>query len=265
MMTNRNTRLLSFDSCKICLQVFLDFTLQKQNKTTVMNNHQLRKIFISVLLSVCSVIFAFGQNEKSLVDRILKNPEYQNQWSEIQQMRKENVSDKTILDYLGEKTNEKVKRLKKLNPVTSFEPKNTFLKGNLPITNSSCSGLGVDNGWGAWQARTGSIAAGVITWDAAGWVAPASPRFNLTSGSGIDACTPGPNAASPSLPVVCPGFGNASIQIGQLQTNGALGNCGTTVQVLPPPVPPQLMPGGCVEQLTYPLTVTASDTNFVYS
>ena len=93
MMKNRNTRLLSFDSCKICLQVFLDFTLQKQNKTTVMNNHQLRKIFISVLLSVCSVIFAFGQNEKSLVDRILKNPEYQNQWSEIQQMRKENASE----------------------------------------------------------------------------------------------------------------------------------------------------------------------------
>ena len=231
-----------------------------------MKTNLLFRTSILSLLLVCSAGFSFAQNERALVNRILKNPEYQAQWSSIEKMRGENTSDQKILDYLNGLSEARAKQAAKLNVLAKTSGANdNFFQGPPPVTNATCSGLGVETGWGAWQSRTGSISSGTITWDAAGWVAPVGPRFNLTSGTGTDACTPGPVPGAPTLPVVCPGFGNASIQLGQPQTNGSLGGCGATMQVLPPPFPPQFMPAGCVEQLTYPLSVTASDTNFVYS
>ena len=117
-----------------------------------------------------------------------------------------------------------------------------------PSTSAICGDMGVENGWGAWIATPGNYQGGVVTLGAP-LATPIAPTFNLASGPGIDACTPGPAAGAPTIPVVSPGFGNASIQLGQIQSNGSLGGCTY----------------GCVEQLTYPLTVTAQDTNFVFS
>jgi gliding motility-associated-like protein len=69
---------------------------------------------------------------------------------------------------------------------------------------------------------------------------PVGPDFAITSGPGIDPNTPGP--AGPPLPVVCPGFGNHSIVLN-----------------------PGYNPGYTCERLTFPLTVTAQDTNFIYA
>lgn len=109
-----------------------------------------------------------------------------------------------------------------------------------PATQALCSDMGGENGWGAWVAKTGTNTP-PITWSAP-LSPPTSPNFNLTSGLGIDACTPGPNPGDPPIPVVAPNFGNSSIQIGQLQNNGS-----------------------SAEQLTYPLTVTVQDSNFVFA
>ncbi len=123
-----------------------------------------------------------------------------------------------------------------------------------PVPHAACSDMGGESGWGAWQAQTGDYMYDIfggnstLTWGAIG--APlAAPRFNLTSGAGIDACTPGAAAGAPSIPVVAPNFGSASIQLGEIQTNGSLGGCNL----------------GCAEQIIYPLTVTAMDTNFLYA
>src|ERR1035437_6003201 len=214
---------------------------------------QIRRICISALLLVCSTIFSFGQNRKNLVDGILKNEEYKSHWGMIEQMRKENIGDNIIIDSLDSQVKAKSKQEKKTS---------TNRIGHPPITQAGapCSGLGVEAGWGAWTARTGTYSGGNLAWNQAvgAGIPPTAPRFNLTSGSGVDACTPGTNPGDPTIPVVCPGFGNASVQIGELQTNGQQGNCFQTVVFVP-------VPAGCSEELTYPLLVTAADTNFVYS
>jgi len=234
-------------------------------------NNQLRRIFISALLFVFSTIFSFGQNPKTRIDGILKNPEYQNQWSTIQNMRKQNVGDNIIMDYL-----EAQSKTRGRQPSADQQLRSS----KLPAVNAGapCSGMGVEAGWGAWKARTGGITGGVITWDQtpAAAITPTGPRFNLTSGAGVDACTPGPAAGAPSIPVVCPGFGTASIQIGQPQTNGSLGGCtalapcctsnptlDAALCLLPCVSTPSS--AGCIEELSYPLLVTTADTNFVYS
>jgi gliding motility-associated-like protein len=111
----------------------------------------------------------------------------------------------------------------------------------VPTTCALCSGLSADNGWGAWQGAIGDNSNG----NPALWgplSAPASPNFNLNSGTGIDPCTPGNNPGDPPLPLVAPGFGNTSIELGEQQTAGSI-----------------------TEQLVYPLTVTVADTNFIYA
>lgn len=110
-----------------------------------------------------------------------------------------------------------------------------------PVTNAACSDMSVENGWGAWLGDIGTANSGSQTWTPPA-VLPTSPNFSITSGSGIDVNTPGPNVGDPVIPFVCPGFGNQSILLGE------------------PCV------AGCVaEQLTYPLTVTASDTSFTFA
>jgi len=112
---------------------------------------------------------------------------------------------------------------------------------NLPVPFAACSDMGVENGWGSWVATPGTANSGSQSWSAP-LAAPAGPRFNLTTGTGIDACTPGVAPGSPTIPVVAPGFGNTSIQIGQPQTAGY-----------------------GAEKLVYQLTVGPADTNFIFS
>lgn len=126
-------------------------------------------------------------------------------------------------------------------------------RASSPSSSSSpmagCNGLGVENGWGAWMAAEGTNDNPgnpnqlnyVIAWNTA--VLPSSSTLiGLTSGNGIDPNTPGPNPGDPPLPVVCPGFGNTSIVMN-----------------------PNCEAGWLCEQLTYPLTVTSTDTNFIYA
>ena len=117
--------------------------------------------------------------------------------------------------------------------------------GNPPVPFAACSDMGGETGWGAWQGDVGSANSGSQTWTPPPG-APTAPNFNLTAGAGIDPCTPGLGpctpAPCPSIPVVAPGFGNASLQMGQQQTTGCV-----------------------AEELTYALTVTAADTNFIFA
>ena len=122
-------------------------------------------------------------------------------------------------------------------------------------TQGMCGNMGAENGWSSWKAATGVYFGGAITYNATN-LTPSSPRFNLTSGAGLDGCTPGPQPGAPPLPLVAPGFGNTSIQLGHPGANGYDDGCS-------PPYP--TMNGGCVEQLTYDFTVTPGDTNFMYA
>jgi len=183
-----------------------------------------------------------GQSSNNILDRILTNPEYKNEFSSIKQMRKEGVSDDKILQYLDEKAKQRSLHNKNIAPVQQLT------KVHPPvITSATCTDMGGEIGWNSWVATTGDFSGGVITWG--GSAAPTSPRFNLTGGAGNDACTPGFNIGDPAIPVVAPGFGSASIQMGQIQTNGGDGGCNF----------------GCAERLNYSLTVTNQDTDFTYS
>lgn len=127
----------------------------------------------------------------------------------------------------------------------SFQFSQLKKDGNPPVPFAACSDMGAETGWGAWQGDIGTANSGSQTWTPPPG-APTAPNFNLTAGAGVDPCTPGPGpctpAPCPTIPVVAPGFGNASIQLGQQQTTGCV-----------------------AEQLTYALTVTAADTNFIFA
>ncbi len=117
----------------------------------------------------------------------------------------------------------------------------TSRNGNGNHTCAICSDMSAENGWGAWQGAVGSNSgANPPVWGSLG--APNSPNFNLMTGPGIDPCTPGFNPGDPPLPVVARGFGSTSIELGESQTAGSI-----------------------TEQLTYPLTVAVTDTNFIYA
>ena len=124
---------------------------------------------------------------------------------------------------------------------------NVQRNGKPPVVNATCSGMNVSgNNWGAWVGKQGDNSSGPasnITWS--GSLIPPTPAglFGITAGAGIDANTPGPNPGDPTIPVVCPYFGhNGSIVL----------NSSATINYT-------------CEQLTYPLTVTAQDTNFVFA
>ena len=119
-----------------------------------------------------------------------------------------------------------------------------------PVPLTSCGNLGVESGWSLWQGAIGDasfVNSPTIAIGAPG--APTAPRFNITTGTGSDICTPGPNVGDPTIPLVAPGFGTASLQLGETATNGSSGGCNY----------------GCVEQATYPFAVTAQDTSFIYA
>ena len=110
---------------------------------------------------------------------------------------------------------------------------------NAPVGQAPCNDMGVENGWGAWLGDIGTANTGSQTWTGAPAL-PTTPYFSITTGTGIDPNTP--SAGNPAIPYVCPGFGNSSIQLGE---------------------PCQPLYGA--EQLTFPLAVTANDTNFTFA
>lgn len=103
----------------------------------------------------------------------------------------------------------------------------------------TCDSLGVEYGWGMWRWQTANPGNPAVFTNPPS-LNPPSPEFNLTTGSGIDSCTPGPNIGDPVIPVVCTGFGYTSIQI-----NGYACNC--------------------AERLTHLFTVSQQDTNFAFA
>ncbi len=110
-----------------------------------------------------------------------------------------------------------------------------------PGTCAVCSDMSAENGWGAWDGAVGDNSSGnPPLWGPLG--SPTAPNFNLNSGPGKDICTPGFNPGDPPLPLVAPGFGSTSIELGEPQ-----------------------MAGSVTEQLVYPLTVAVTDTNFIYA
>ncbi len=213
------------------------------NKVKIQANCTILKFFLPALLLLTTAL-SYGQNKTNLVEGILKNPEYKSRWSAIEQMRHDGLNDNIIWDLLNPPLSNNTAKISSENPNTITNETAAKIIPPPPSINASCSGLSVESGWGAWTARTGTRSNGTIIWDQAvgGGVTPFYPRFNIKSGLGMDGCTPGPNSGDPTIPYVSPGFGNYSLQIGQPNTNGFK-----------------------VEELTYPLTVTANDTNFIYS
>lgn len=111
----------------------------------------------------------------------------------------------------------------------------------------SCPDMGAENGWAQWQGAHGTNnGSNPPIWNPAPSNPPPAPTGNnqisITSGTGIDPCTPGTAPGAPTIPVVAPGFGNASIQLGVSQ-----------------------QPGCYAEQIIFPLTPTPADTNFIYA
>ncbi|MBI3500169.1 MAG: T9SS type A sorting domain-containing protein [Bacteroidetes bacterium] len=106
----------------------------------------------------------------------------------------------------------------------------------------TCDSMGVENGWAGWLWQNGGDTGSLPpVWYGAPAAnpstSPAGPGGNfytITSGTGID--------TNGNFPVVCPGFGNHSIKIGD--------DCGTA--------------SNC-NKLSYAFTVTPQDTNFVFA
>ena len=166
------------------------------------------------------------------------------------QMKANGLSD-AVIDQLVE---EKIRLFKSGRNIKWSAPKTLGNSNNPPIPFAACSDMGGEGGWGGWQAEEGKYSTGstsTLTLTPAG--VPTLPRFNLTSGPGVDTCTP--FGGGPPLPVVAPGFGSASIQLGESQRNGIQGGCDGGI----------LAPAGCAEQLVYSLNITAQDTNFLYA
>ena len=119
----------------------------------------------------------------------------------------------------------------------------------------TCYDMGAENGWDVWQAQAGE------NYDSLGLIfnstIPAAPRFNITTGAGIDPLTPGVNPGDPAITLVAPpGFGTSSIQLGQPKTDGQGGGCSNQQSQFS---------AGCAERLTYCFTVGIADTNFIYA
>ena len=169
-----------------------------------------------------------------------------NEAKERQMMKKDGLSQ-PVIDKLIAERKLFIARSKETHGLQS-QYKN--LSGGGSTLTLNCSDLGAENGWGAWNGAPGQTNSGnPCTFSPATNPPPASNAntcFNITSGTGIDACTPGTDPSSggpgPAIPVVAPGFGNSSIQIGCPQT-----------------------PGCYAEQITYAFSPTPQDTNLIYA
>lgn len=117
-----------------------------------------------------------------------------------------------------------------------------------PVPYALCSDMGVESGWNVWYGAPGSTnnTNSVVPTFSVSVSPPVNVpnyyEFMITSGNAVDPCTPGIAANSPAVPVVAPGFGAHSIQLGST----AGGNL-------------------TAEQLTFDFIPSISDTNFIYT
>ena len=114
----------------------------------------------------------------------------------------------------------------------------------LPVPSAICDDIGVENGWGAWDGAPGTSGPPAFS---APSNPPPAPNGNTgfylnDAASGDVPCTPGTNPGDPTVPKLAQGFGNYSIGLGEPQT-----------------------PYCYAEQITYPITVTTKDTNFLFT
>lgn len=75
-----------------------------------------------------------------------------------------------------------------------------------------CDDMSGENGWNNWQGTVGT--SNPLTFPNP-LATPVAPNFILTNGLGMDSCTPGITLGDPTIPFVAPGFGIASLQIGE--------------------------------------------------
>ena len=78
--------------------------------------------------------------------------------------------------------------MKKHNASIKTIPGNT--RGGQNPHPMACTDLGVENGWSLWQGAIGSNSGGNPGTLQPPVSNPPAPRFNLTSGAGVDPCTP---------------------------------------------------------------------------
>ncbi len=156
-----------------------------------------------------------------------------------------NIRQKMKADGLSEQMIDKLLQQRKELEKTGRHVNFSSLKKNPTVDTASSCNMSVENGWDAWEWRTGTnsganppIYSGLPVPNPAS----ATSGYHITSGTGIDFNTPGPNAGDPAIPIVCPGFGNHSIMIGD--------SCKV---------------GSVCQQLVYPLTVTIQDTSLFFS
>lgn len=212
--------------------------MNKQTNTNANNGCKMRKyiiVFSSCLFLSLNALFSQEKNNVRYQSRPLEVTKQKTNEFDEQILRKKMKADglhDAVIDKLIEQRKEWMSQGKNIYWTSA---KNA----NPPVVQAPCPDMGVENGWGAWQGDIGTANSGSQTWTPPPGP-PTNPNFALTTGTGIDQNTPSPG--NPPIPVVCPGFGSRSIRIGEI------------------------CQAGCVaEQLTYPLTVTASDTNFVYA
>ncbi len=113
----------------------------------------------------------------------------------------------------------------------SIHSNNTHSK----VASTFCD-MSVETGWSTWQWRTGTNIGGNPPKFNQPWSSNpvAVPGYHITNGNGLD-----PNGG---FPVVCPGYGSYSLQMGD--------SCEV---------------GGVVEQLKFSFIVTPSETNFRFA
>ncbi|MFH1005678.1 MAG: PKD domain-containing protein, partial [Bacteroidota bacterium] len=185
---------------------------------------------------------------------------------QIDKMKKDGILPYPIIDALM-KQREKLILNDKIVKGT-----NLAKDGQTPVPFASCKDMGVENGWGAWKAINGKyVNPATITGPPGTCVpgpafgsplaSPSSPRYNITSGTGIDRCTP--SSGGPPITDVAPGFGNASIQLGEPRVCGFAALCSDPYVCDKGGSSPACC--GCAEKLTYQFLVTAQDTNFFYT
>ena len=132
---------------------------------------------------------------------------------------------------------------------------------NYKAVYSASPDLGVENGWGGWVAQEGYLKFGNQSPVFFVPQSPITPRFVIKTGAGFDSCSVGTN--SPAVPLVAPGFGNASILLGEPKKNDVDGGCTNNGNYPPPGT--SVAGNGCSEKITYSFNVSVNDTNFVFA
>ncbi len=203
---------------------------------------------VAMLISTTTNAQTNPSNEPKLLGDYRISPQYFNEAKEREVMKKDGVPS-VVIDKLIANRKQFFKDFKNVHKEDLSVLKD---KSGNPPSVMACGDVGFENGWSTWAGAPGTTngTTGIPTMSAS--VSPpvntnsTTTCFTMTSGTGIDPCTPGTNpiggGPGPTIPLVAPGFGNASLQLGCPQKTGCW-----------------------VEQMTYNFVPTVQDTNFVYA